>query len=132
MIYLISDSELRVLCSASGLIPNVRSPLVEFLAEKTQIEGRMLDENRRGLVELGLFERTETNDETRISAEGLLLSRILMRPENVLTVGRKKKRRRALALLLPKRDLVCVYAKRGTQNKYRFCVFRYKNAVRLA
>ena len=51
MIYLISDSELRVLCSASGLIPNVRSPLVEFLAEKTQIEGRMLDENRRGLVE---------------------------------------------------------------------------------
>ena len=90
MIYLISDSELRVLCSASGLVPNVRSPLVEFLAEKTQIEGRMLDENRRGLIELGLFERTETNDETRISAEGLLLSRILMRPENVLTVGRKK------------------------------------------
>lgn len=90
MIYLISDSELRVLCSASGLVPNVRSPLVEFLAEKTQIEDRMLDENRRGLVELGLFERTETNDEMRISAEGLLLSRILMRPENVLTVGRKK------------------------------------------
>ena len=56
MIYLISDSELRVLCSASGLVPNVRSPLVEFLAEKTQIEGRMLDENRRGLVELGLKE----------------------------------------------------------------------------
>ena len=67
MIYLISDSELRVLCSASGLVPNVRSPLVEFLAEKTQIEGRMLDENRRGLVELGLFERTETNDEMILS-----------------------------------------------------------------
>lgn len=90
MIYLISDSELRILCSESGFVSNVRSPIAEFLAEKTQIEGRMLDENRRGLVELGLFEKKGINDETRISAEGLLLAKVIMRPENVLTVGRKK------------------------------------------
>ncbi len=90
MIYLISDSELRILCASSGLTPSVRSPLSSFLKEGTKVEGRMLDENVRGLSQLGLFEKKEQGEETRISAEGLLLAKILMRPENVLTVGRKK------------------------------------------
>ena len=56
MIYLISDSELRLLCAESGFSANVRSPIASFLSDGAQSEGRMLDENRRGLADLGLFE----------------------------------------------------------------------------
>ena len=57
MIYLISDSELRLLCAESGFSANVRSPIASFLSDGAQSEGRMLDENRRGLADLGLFEK---------------------------------------------------------------------------
>lgn len=90
MIYLISDSELRLLCAESGFSANVRSPIASFLSDGAQSEGRMLDENRRGLADLGLFEKKAASGESGVSAEGLLLARILMRPEKVLTVGRKK------------------------------------------
>ncbi len=89
MIYLISDSELRVLCNESGFTMSVRSPLETFVADKVRIEGQMLEDNIQGLIKLGLFEKLPSDDE-RISAQGLLLAKILMRPEYVLTVGRKK------------------------------------------
>ena len=63
MIYLISDSELRLLCAESGFSANVRSPVASFLSDGAQSEGRMLDENRRGLAELGLFEKKAASGE---------------------------------------------------------------------
>ena len=105
MIYLISDSELRLLCAESGFSANVRSPIASFLSDGAQSEGRMLDENRRGLADLGLFEKKAASGESGVSAEWLLLARILMRPEKVLTVGR----RRNMALLFPQRHLVCFF-----------------------
>lgn len=90
MIYMLSDSELRVLCNSVPFNCSVRSPIINLVEDNNRIEGGMLEETRLGLCDLGLLEKSSDTETYGASAQGLLLTKILMCPEKVMTVGRKK------------------------------------------
>ncbi len=89
MVYIMSDGELQALAACAGYICKTISPLYDYINSSKINYGKTFEERAENLRNLGLMSFESVNDYA-LTAEGALLLRVLLQPDCVASIGRKK------------------------------------------
>ena len=89
MIYAISDSELQALVACAGYTCKTISPLYDYIDSSKINYGKTFEERAENLRNLGLMS-FESKDNYMLTAEGSLMLKVLLQPDCVAAIGKKK------------------------------------------